>query len=75
MNRSPISPNGPMAMGISAWFWSIICPMASSPVSVTPVTLLVPPRGRSNFFFSPEPRRRALGSSLSNKSQSFVASE
>ena len=49
--------------------------MASSPVSVTPVTLFVPPRGRSNFFFSPKSRSRALGSSLSNKSQSFVASE
>eukprot|EP00956_Cyclotella_meneghiniana_P024751 scaffold50125_cov40-Cyclotella_meneghiniana.AAC.1 len=75
LNRSPISPNGPMAMGINAWLWSIICPMASSPVSVTPVTLLVPPRGHSNFFFSPKSRSRALGSSLSNKSQSFVASE
>ena len=75
MNRSPISPNGPIAIGINAWLLSMICPIASSPVSVTPVTLFVPPRGLSNFFFSPKSRRRALGSSLFNKSQSFVTSE
>eukprot|EP00956_Cyclotella_meneghiniana_P015746 scaffold24414_cov39-Cyclotella_meneghiniana.AAC.3 len=53
----------------------MICPIATSPVSVTPVTLLVPPRGLSNFFFSPKSRRRTLGSSLSNKSQFFAMSE
>ena len=68
MKISSISPNGPMAVGMSAWLLSIMCPIAWSPVSVTPVTLFVPLRGLSNFFFSPKSRRRgALGSSLFNK--------
>ena len=72
MNICPNSPKGPMAIGISAWLLSSIWRIAWSPVSVTPVMLFVPPRGLSNFFFSPKSRRRALGSSLFNNLQSFV---
>ena len=49
--------------------------MAASPVMDFPVIWLVPPLGRSNFFFSPKSRRRALGSSLFNKSLSCMAVE
>eukprot|EP00956_Cyclotella_meneghiniana_P009688 scaffold13395_cov71-Cyclotella_meneghiniana.AAC.2 len=49
--------------------------MAASLVMDLPVIWLVPPLGRSNFFFSPKSRRRALGSSLFNKSLSCVAVE
>eukprot|EP00956_Cyclotella_meneghiniana_P024945 scaffold51058_cov50-Cyclotella_meneghiniana.AAC.1 len=58
-----------MAIGMKPWL------LSASPVIDFPVMWLVPLLGRSNFFFSPKSRRRALGSSLFNKSLSCVTVE